>query len=111
MLFNKKPKDGLIFEGVCAEIWFTNEAVSRGVFEEFQKEIRVLKKKVVRVNGKVFKNEKVIEEIPFTKPDARAVIKAYRIPMTDMTEDLIGKEFKFNIVDALSGLITKIIPR
>jgi len=94
----KKQKQEAIFPFKFARVVWNKHAVSRGVFDDFNKEIQIV------VNG--------VEQIERRKSYHKADVEALRrlgIPVVDLTLERKGKNFVFDIIDALSGTISEVV--
>lgn len=109
-LFKKKEKNEILFFGRCYEIVYTQEAVAKGIYDDYQKEIIIMDKKVWIEDGKLKTVQKIVEKISYSPAEIESIEKVYKIPGVDRTEDY-GEEFTPNEVLSLAGIFKRREPR
>ena len=95
-LLIKKKEEDISFPYKFAGIFYTEEAVKKGVFDDFQKEIRIIE------------GDKIVEKKSFSTADLLAIKKIDKIPIWDFTKDMNKEDsFEFNEVETLLGIVTE----
>lgn len=93
-LFSRKQEEKLDPRDVNhAEIVFTDEAQEEGSFDDYNKEIKIIK------------DGFIIRSVKYSIHELKAIKKIEKLPIWDRTADT-GDEFRFMEVEALSGEIT-----
>lgn len=96
-LFNKKEEEEKVtYPYHYAEIIYTAEAVEKGVFDDFQKII------------KIWRGGIVIDERDYSIEEIIAIKKVYNIPILDRTQEK-SEEHIFNELNALEGELIDIV--
>lgn len=96
-ILNKKEKKKYEFPYHFIRIVWTESAIRRGIFDDFQKEIQ-------RIKG-----GRIVEVRQYTEQDLNAMIQVYEIPSFDYTRIKEKEEFQFESMDSLSGTFSEVI--
>lgn len=96
VLGKKEKKEEATFPYHYAEIVYTKEAIEKGVFDIFQKQI------------KIWKGGSVIDIRDYSIHELIAIKKVYNIPVLDRTKQE-EEEYVFNELTALEGEIVETI--
>ena len=94
--FGKKEENEVEFPEHYAKIVFTKESQERGIFEDRQKEI-------LRIRNGV-----VVQRKSFSIADLNAMKEIHKIPLWNATTKET-KEYEFDELTALSGVIKEVI--
>lgn len=101
-LLGMKEEQEIEYPYHYAEIVYSSIATDKGVFDDFQKKIRI------RIGGGLNNKGKIVDIREYSIQEIRSIKKVYNITVLDRTEEE-DEEYVFNEVNALTGeLIEKI---
>lgn len=95
LIFPRKKEEEDLEEPNQIRISYTQEALSKGTLDDFNKRIQVI------VDGFV-----VEEKFPYSKIEAEALSEVYGLVINDLTEEEDDEDFEFEESFSLEGYIS-----
>jgi hypothetical protein len=92
----KQTEEKVEFPYHYARIVWTEAAIHDSVFDDYNKEIQIIK------GGEIF------QKIPYTIIDKEAIETVLKIPIRDMTKEKSEEKFEFETMDSLTGTFSEV---